>query len=78
MCVKMNDTVLKLGHKTPHAISNRVAAKSYVSIAERTFLNSPLTCYIAGGNVNDANESYVMNVTYTIAEHGKTLPGINN
>ena len=78
MYVKMNDTVLKLGHNTPHAISNWVATKGNADTGEGTFLKLPLTCYIAGGNVNDANESYVMNVTYTIAEHGKTLPGINN
>ncbi len=78
MYVKMNDTVLKLGHNTPHAISNWVATKGNADTGEGTFLKLPLTCYIAGGNVNDANESYVMNVTYTIAEHGKTLPEINN
>ena len=78
MYVKMNDTVLKLGHNTPHAISNWVATKGNADTGEGTFLKPPLTCYIAGGNVNDANESYVMNVTYTIAEHGKTLPEVNN
>lgn len=34
----------------------------------------PLKCYIAGGNVNAANHSFVTKVKYTIEEYGITLP----
>lgn len=41
------------------------------------FLHLPLTCYIAGGNVNDATVcTPVTKVTYTIAEYGKTVPEV--
>lgn len=34
----------------------------------------PLKCYIAGGNVNAADHSFVTKVKYTIEEYGITLP----
>ena len=37
----------------------------------------PLTCYIAGGNVNDRQESYVTSITYTVAEYGVTVPEVD-
>ena len=39
MYVKMNDTVLKLGHNTPHAISNWVATKGNADTGEGTDLH---------------------------------------
>ena len=75
--MKMNDTVLKSGHNKPYFLENWVVGKGDVDKGEGKFLNIPLTCYIAGGNVNDAVDTYVTQVTYTIAEHEKTLPEIN-
>ena len=37
----------------------------------------PLTCYIAGGNVNERQESYVTSITYTVAEYGVTVPEVD-
>ena len=37
----------------------------------------PLTCYIAGGNVNERQESYVTSITYTVAEYGVTAPEVD-
>ena len=37
----------------------------------------PLTCYIAGGNVNERQESYVTSIAYTVAEYGVTVPEVD-
>lgn len=37
----------------------------------------PLACYIAGGNVNERQESYVTSITYTVAEYGVTVPEVD-
>lgn len=39
------------------------------------FKHLPLLCYIAGGNVNDADHSFVTKVTYTIEELNSSNPG---
>lgn len=72
MSMKMKETQLVLGHNTP--------AQRWIIGADHSEDDSgaemliPMSCYIAGGNVNERAEQYIAHVTYTIAEYGKTVP----
>lgn len=74
LSMKMKDTQLVTGHNTPFNQEQWVVEGGEEENGVK--FDIPLTCYIAGGNVNDAEESYVTKVTYTVAEYGITVPEV--
>ena len=74
MFMQMNGVALQTGSNIPNNPEKWIIPKdssggedSQTGI-EGVFANLPLTCYIAGGNVNDVGESFITEVTYHISE----------
>lgn len=74
LSMKMKDTQLVTGSNTPLNQEQWVIEGGEEENGVK--FDIPLTCYIAGGNVNDAEETYVTKVTYTVAEYGITVPEV--
>ena len=70
MTMRLNDLQLTTG-------SNAITNPEKWRIPADTQQLLPLTCYIAGGNVNERQESYVTSITYTVAEYGVTVPEVD-
>lgn len=77
MTMKMNDTQLVVGHNKPRNPDQWVIKADESEDDSGVQMLIPMTCYIAGGNVNERQETYVTHVTYTIAEYGITVPEID-
>lgn len=67
MSMLLNDTQLVEGDNTPADSENWIIAKDDSDDNSGVDFNIPMTCFIAGGNVNSREESFVTKVTYTIA-----------
>ena len=76
MYMQLQDTALDIGNNAPANRSRWVVGKGNPETNTGTFLNIPVNAYMAGGNVNEAGESFLVRVNYTIGEYGKTLPVI--
>lgn len=77
MTMKMNDTQLVVGHNKPRNPDQWVIKADESEDDSGVQMLIPMTCYIAGGNVNEKQETYITHVTYTIAEYGVTVPEID-
>lgn len=77
MTMNMLGTQLVYGHNTPSNPERWIIAEDSSEDESGTKMVIPMTCYIAGGNVNERQESYVAKVTYTVAEHGVTVPAVD-
>lgn len=77
MTMNMLGTQLVYGHNTPSNPERWIIAEDGSEDESGTKMVIPMTCYIAGGNVNERQESYVAKVTYTVAEHGVTVPAVD-
>ena len=77
MTMKMNDTQLVVGHNKPRNPDQWVIKADESEDSSGVQMLIPMTCYIAGGNVNERQESYITHVTYTIAEYGVTVPEVD-
>lgn len=82
--VDKNPQTLQRGEMTMHLNglqltmgSNTITNPEKWRIPADTQQLLPLTCYIAGGNVNERQESYVTSITYTVAEYGVTVPEVD-
>ena len=64
--MRLKDTVVTMGDNTPTTKSNWVIAAGDPDTGTGVFMGIPIAAYIAGGNVNDAQHSYITRVTYTI------------
>ncbi len=76
MSMKLKDTQVTTGHNSPKNSRRWIIGYSEEE-GEGVKLNIPMTCYIAGGNVNDKEENYIAHVTYTLAvtdEEGEADP----
>lgn len=71
MYMQMNGVKLQTGKNQPDNPEKWIIAADESEDAAGVFARLPMTCYIAGDNVNDAGEEYVTKVTYTIAEAGR-------
>ena len=76
MTMKLADTQVVGGHNKPVNWNRWVIPADQSDDKSGNEMLIPMTCYIAGGNVNAQQESYVAKVTYTIAEHGITVPNV--
>ena len=74
MTMKVMDTQLVVGNNKPRNPDRWVIDADHSEDSSGVEMLIPMTCFIAGGNVNKRQESYVTHVTYTIAEHGLTVP----
>lgn len=77
MTMKMKDTQLVMGHNKPLNFERWVIAADKSEDDSGVEMLIPMTCYIAGGNVNERGEEYIAHVTYTIAEYGLTVPEVD-
>ena len=77
MTMKMKDTQLVVGHNKPRNQSQWVIKADESEDDSGVEMLIPMTCYIAGGNVNERQEAYITHVTYTIAEYGVTVPDVD-
>ncbi len=77
MTMNLYGTQVLLGHNKPANPERWIIAGDSSDDDSGTKMVIPMTCYIAGGNVNEQQESYVTKVTYTIAEHGITVPKVD-
>lgn len=77
MTMKMNDTQLVVGHNKPRNPNQWVIKADESEDDSGVQMLIPMTCYIAGGNVNERQETYITHVTYTIAEYGVTVPEVD-
>lgn len=69
MSMLLNDTQLVMGHQDPSNFENWLILRDDSGTREGVKKTLPMTCYIAGGNVNDAGEEFVTKVTYTVAPY---------
>lgn len=69
MSMYLNDTQLSMGHQDPENFENWLILRDDSGTHEGVKKTLPMTCYIAGGNVNDAGEDFVTKVTYTVAPY---------
>lgn len=76
MTMRMKDTQLTVGNNSPRNPGQWVIEADKSDDNSGVEMLIPMACYIAGGNVNERQEVYVAHVTYTIAEHGITLPEV--
>lgn len=76
MSMLMKDTQLIAGHNTPRNPHQWVIAADHSEDDSGVEMLIPMSCYIAGGNVNEEGEAYITRVTYTIAEYGITVPEV--
>lgn len=74
MSMKLMDTQVVVGNNKPRNPDRWVIDADHSEDSSGVEMLIPMTCFIAGGNVNKRQESYVTHVTYTIAEHGLTVP----
>lgn len=75
MTMKLNDTQLIMGDNIPVDRENWIIPKDDTADNSGVEMDIPMTCYIAGGNVNTREESYVTKVTYTVAPVSGTAGG---
>ena len=69
MSMFLNDTQLVMGHQAPADFTNWLILRDDSTDHEGVKKTLPMTCYIAGGNVNDSGEDFVTKVTYTVAPY---------
>ena len=67
----MNGTQLKMGHNTDIDLDKWRVEEDTSDDHAGVYLNLPMTCYMAGGNVNAGGESFVTKVTYFVGIPGK-------
>lgn len=77
MSMKVKDTQLVVGHNKPVNFNQWVIEADKSEDDSGVEMLIPMTCYIAGSNVNENGEKYIAHVTYTIAEYGITLPEVD-
>lgn len=74
MYMNMNGIDLRVGDNIPSDRNNWIIDKAEDHENRiGTYKKLPLTCRIAGGDVNEAGETYVTKVCYTISGYGKPL-----
>lgn len=77
MAMRLKDTQLVMGHNKPRNPDQWVVEADTSENEQGVEMLIPMSCQIAGGNVNAEGEAYIAHVTYTIAEHGITVPEVD-